>query len=373
MLTVRGLTPFQFARLGAAGWLAGRKPVRALLCIADHFEPQWQKPAASVARERVQRWRSNYPLMAARYSDSRGRAPQHTFFFPAEDYQPEHIDSLATICRHGYGDVEVHLHHDNDTSESLRETLSRVAQTLHQQHGLLRREADERVSYGFIHGNWALDNSRTDGRWCGVNNELTILRQTGCYADFTMPSAPAPCQTSTVNSIYYATDDPNRPKSHDRGQAARAGARPPADSLLMIQGPLMLDWRHRKCGILPRIENGDLTAVRPPTIQRLRTWLAANIHVGGSSPWRFIKLHTHGAQEANANMLLGEPMRQFHAALAELAAASDWFHYYYVTAHEMAQAVHVLESRPAAAPEEVLSVTGQPASAGCGLPESAPR
>src|SRR5258707_498316 len=71
--------------------------------------------------------------------------------------------------------------------------------------------------YAFIHGNWALDNSRPDGRWCGINNELDVLRETGCFADFTLPSAPSPCQTSTINRIYYAVDDPKRPKSHDTG------------------------------------------------------------------------------------------------------------------------------------------------------------
>ena len=37
--------------------------------------------------------------------------------------------------------------------------------------------------FGFIHGNWCLDNSRADGRWCGLNNELILLRELGCYAD----------------------------------------------------------------------------------------------------------------------------------------------------------------------------------------------
>ena len=46
------------------------------------------------------------------------------------------------------------------------------------------------VGYAFIHGNWSLCNSRPDGRYCGVNNELDVLRETGCYADFTLPSAP---------------------------------------------------------------------------------------------------------------------------------------------------------------------------------------
>jgi hypothetical protein len=158
-----------------------------------------------------------------------------------------------------------------------------------------------------------------------------------------MPSAPALCQTQTINSIYYATDDPRRPMSHNRGVPARVGGVPPPESLLLIQGPLMLNWRRRKYGLLPSIVNGDLTPLRPPTLARLWQWLSAGVCVGGRPDWRFVKLHTHGAVDSNANMLLGEPMHQFHTALAAFAAEHDWFHYYYVTAREMAELVHAIE------------------------------
>ncbi len=55
------------------------------------------------------------------------------------------------------------------------------------------------------------------GNNCGINNELLILKETGCYADFTFPSAPHPTQPSTINSIYYAKDDPLAPNSHNTG------------------------------------------------------------------------------------------------------------------------------------------------------------
>jgi hypothetical protein len=232
-MLIKGLSPTTLARLSAIRWRPPERPLHVLLCIADHFEPQRDHPSRNVARDRMQRWISEYPRLANQFADSRGRPPQHTFFYPAEDYEAEYLEELAGICRQGLGDVEVHLHHDHDTAEGLREKLSTFATALHHEHGLLERDGDGRISYGFIHGNWALDNSRPDGRWCGVNNELSVLMETGCYADFTMPSAPAPCQTSTINSIYYAQDDPAAPKEclsrirHDRcrraGGPGRAG------------------------------------------------------------------------------------------------------------------------------------------------------
>ena len=123
---------------------------------------------------------------------------------------------LATQVREGYFDFEIHLHHDNDTETSLRQKLVGFKKTLFHRHGLLRKDPSmAEIIHGFIHGNWALDNSRRDGRLCGVNNELIVLKETGCYADFTFPSAPSDTQTAKINSLYYATDDPEKPKSHN--------------------------------------------------------------------------------------------------------------------------------------------------------------
>jgi hypothetical protein len=206
---------------------------------------------------------------------------------------------------------------------------------LHQRHGLLARDRRTgELVYGFIHGNWALDNARPDGRWCGINNELDILRETGCYADFTLPSAPSATQTWTINRVYYARDDPQRPKSHDRGVAVGTGP-PPAGALMLIQGPLMLNWRRRKWGLFPRVENACIQANQPATTDRLDLWLRACVQIPSRPDWYFVKLHTHGAPEPNQSVLLGAPMVQFHEALARRAEEDARFHVHYVTAREL--------------------------------------
>lgn len=314
------------------------------LCIGDHYEPMWGNAAMSVQEERVERWVKEYPKSFDEFKDSRGRCPQHTFFYPAEEYNPTLVERVAELCRRGYGEMEVHLHHDNDTSENLRETLETFKSHLFYEHGMLAQDLDGQITYGFIHGNWALDNSRPDGRWCGVNDEITVLRETGCYADFTMPSAPSPTQTRTINSIYYAIDDPSQPKSHDTGIEARVGQLPPRKGLLMIQGPLALDWSRKKFGLLPGLDNADLHGRFAPSETRLENWLHAGVGVAGRPDWVFIKLHTHGAKEDNAGTLLGEPMRRFHQMLSDRAARDEHFRYYYVTAREMADLVDQAES-----------------------------
>lgn len=290
----------------------------------------------SEQRDRVDRWVHEYPRSVQGCRDSRGRAPQHTFFYPIECYQAQHVEKLAGLVRAGYGDVEVHLHHDDDTAEALRETLLSSTETLHDRHGLLYRDKSGTIRYAFVHGNWALDNSHPDGRWCGVNDEITVLRETGCYADFTMPAAPHRAQTRTINSLYYAIGDPHRPKSHDRGQPVTAGGTCPNDGLLMIQGPLVVSHPH--LWTKPRIENGNVTATQPLNETRMDDWLRSRVAVVDHPSWQFIKLHTHGAQPINANEWLGGSAARFHRSLQSVAQRYD-FQYYYVTAREMAMLV----------------------------------
>ena len=64
-------------------------------------------------------------------------------------------------------------------------------------------------------------------------------------------------------------------------------------------------------------------------------WLKARVQVPTRPDWFFIKLHTHGANETNMPVLLGEPMVRFHKALARRAAEDRSFHFHYVTAREM--------------------------------------
>ncbi len=249
------------------------------------------------------------------YRDSDGCRPRYSFFFPIEEYEPAYLDALANLCHQGFGEVEIHLHHDRDTAEGLRECLAAFKNLLDTRHHLLSRHRHTgALGYGFIHGNWALCNSRPDGRWCGVNNELEVLRETGCYADFTFPSAPSPTQPPTINSMYYASDHAGRPRSADHGPAI--GCAPvPDKSLLLISGPLMLDWIRRKWGVLPRLENGCLQASQPPSMERLDKWLRARIQVPSRPDWFFVKLYAHGAPEGSHETLLGEPMCRFHTAL----------------------------------------------------------
>src|SRR5205807_575444 len=100
-----------------------------------------------------------------------------------------------------------------------------------------------------------------------------------------------PTQTRKINRIYYGRNRPGRPRSHDTGIDAGCGPAP-EDALLLIQGPLVLNWRTGRP--LPRVENGCLQGNQPPSLERLDLWLRARVQVASRPDWFFVKLHTHG-------------------------------------------------------------------------------
>jgi hypothetical protein len=307
-------------------------PARAWLTITDHFEPCWKKPDPATARERVRRWRRRWPEIAARHRDSAGRPPCYCFFFPEEEYQPEFLDPLAELKALGIADVEVHIHHDGEGRHDFLDRMSRFLETLATRHGLLRR-VKGRTVFGFIHGNWCLDNARPDGRYCGLNDEITLLRDLGCYADFTLPCVPDASQAGPVNSIYWATDDPARPRSHAHGVPVVAGGAAGGD-LLMITGPLAVHWIGRPWW-KPRIETGELASNDPPRAERCRLWLEHAPRIGQDV---FIKLYGHSAQEDNAACLLDGGLDTLFSSLAAICQAAG-IELRYVSAWEMRQAV----------------------------------
>ena len=145
-------------------------------------------------------------------------SPRHASL-SGEQYRPDYLDGLGRLAQAGLGEVELHLHHDNDDADNLRRDIDRYLRS-YAEHGHLSRDADGRLRYAFIHGNWCLANSRSDGRYCGVDSELALLHETGCYADFTFPSAPDETQPRCQPNL-LPTATPRAP-AHEGKTRARA-------------------------------------------------------------------------------------------------------------------------------------------------------
>ena len=311
------------------------KPRRAWIAITDHYEPLGQGASMETALDRVAQWRNKWPRIADDAPrDAAGQRPQYSFFYPQEDYRHELLDGIAEMVRLGVGDVEVHLHHNNEHRDSFIRKVTEYCRRLTGDHGLLHQQ-DGRTVFGFIHGNWALDNSRPDGGACGLSGEIGLLRDLGCYADFTMPSAPSPTQGRVVNQIYWCTNNPdNRPRSFDRGIEATIGGGRQGD-LLMITGPLGLRFGER---LIPRVETGEIAGYDMPTPSRIGLWFDLAPTIGDDL---FIKLYTHGASERNLGPLLNQGLSDLFRWVAEEADRRG-IELHWATAWQMYQAAGAL-------------------------------
>ena len=298
-----------------------------MFLVCDHFEPRHGISRPEQAQERMMIWARDYASFQQRCKQDFGTAPLHTWFYPPH-HGSEHLAGLAEMAHHGMGEVELHYHHDDDSYDSLRRDLAATIAE-YQSWGLLLASGQKpRTSFGFVHGDWALNNSCA-GRYCGVNDETALLQELGCWADFTMPSGNK-CQTQKINSIYYGLSDQHIPKAHDNGVDARVGETSQA-GLLMIQGPLGINWRAPDH---PRPENASLTSNNWGRPDRIPVWLKSNVHVKGRPDWLFVKLHTHGAIERDFDALFGDKALAMHRTLNDQYNDGKRFRLHYVTARQ---------------------------------------
>ena len=312
-----------------------RKVKRAWVAVTDHYEPLRAGVSVDIALGRVAQWREKWPRIADEAPrDAACQCPQYSFFYPQEEYRRDLLDGLGEIVRLGVGDVEVHLHHHDEQRGIFIRNMSEFCRRLTNDHGLLHQQ-DGRTVFGFIHGNWALDNSRPDGLCCGLNGEIALLRDLGCYADFTMPSIPSVTQGRVVNQIYWCTNNPdNRPRSFDSGIEATVGGGRQGD-LLMITGPVGIRFGGR---LIPRLETGELAGYDMPTPSRVRQWFDLAPTIGDDI---FIKLYSHGATEMNMDPLLGGGLGNMFVWLKEEAERRG-IEIHWATAWQMYQAANAL-------------------------------
>src|SRR5579871_4567907 len=74
-------------------------PRHVIFTFCDHWEPLFAEVSDEVATARVETWMKAYPALASGYRDADGVHPQHTFFFPGEQYRAAWMDALADLAR----------------------------------------------------------------------------------------------------------------------------------------------------------------------------------------------------------------------------------------------------------------------------------
>jgi hypothetical protein len=321
--------------------------VHLIIAVADHFEPSSLPTYGAgyaprdVQEQRLETWCSEYPRNFDRFRDSEGRGFSHTYFYPAEQYEKDLVERLAGLCHAGWGEIEIHLHHgmtEVATEATTRQQIVSFRDSLAVDHGCLSyKDGDSIPKYAFVHGNFALANC-ADGFGCGVDSEMQLLADTGCYVDMTYPTAAFhPAQIAKINSLYECSLPFDQSAPQRQGRKLRAG-RPINKLPFIVQGPWMLDFDRSSRSGLGRIENSSLTGANPPSLRRMDLWKKAGITVAGRPDWLFVKLHTHGMDPTQMDTVLRGPMQNFLEELINRAPdRKEILHF--VTAREMANII----------------------------------
>ena len=329
-----------------------------IFTVANHFEPSWSRHGLlglDAQLRRLDEWLELARATGEAVRDADGTKFRHTNFYPAEQYFPEILGKMAALQREGLGETEIHLHHGveaPDTAENLRRVLTEFRDCLAQEHGLLSRlNGEGEPKYAFVHGNLALANS-CGGRFCGVDEEMQILFETGCYADMTLASAPDQSQVAMINKIYECGLPLTEKVPHRRGRSVEAG-RNHLRMPLIFTGPLVFNWTRRVKGMpVPRLEDGALVANQPMDLARFNRWKNANITVRGRTDWVFVKLYCHGFFDHDQAACIGEDAREFFSRIIENGEKTGDYKVYFASAREAANMVFAAVDGKTGAPGE---------------------
>lgn len=321
--------------------------IHVMFCFVDHFEPGNGGADLEQQIRRVDSWVDRYPRLADKHLDSDGICPQHTFFFPPHYDTHDHLERIVGLCSKGYGEVEMHLHHDRmepfpDDRQILKRKILDCIES-YSRCGVFCLP-DGKKAYGFIHGDWALGNSLKSEDHCGVNDELLILRETGCYADFTFPVCNE-AQPKLANTMFYARTNCPVPKAFNRRPIpVQSGKLPTKDCLMLVQGVIGLRWKSRIHQFFPSIEQSNIDVSDHPFKSRIVFWIDKRIHVPGKKNWIFVKIHTHGAREQDCEILLGKACDNMFSYLE--ANYNDGIRYmlHYTSAREMYNIIKAAEA-----------------------------
>jgi hypothetical protein len=334
-------------------------PKHVIFAFVDHFEPSG---SVSAVNETTDIWVNDYIAMASQHTDADGRHPVHSYFLISiPSIQSDRLHNVLTklnqVTYNGYGEVEFHCHHgvSNETyrteQEATNDLINLIAQAKFDfnMHGaLITAEAQPRIAFGFIHGMWALDNSRFSiwyglphHEYCGVNRELELLRREGSYADFTFP-AWGPMEPLIHDVIFYAADDEfsasyQNPKNIFLVEVNK----PPMDDLMIIQGPN----ENTNIGVV----NTTVMYYDWPSLLRMDTWVSHKVRVIGNDDWIFVKVFTHGCAGNLHNSdtwdcFFGASIDKFYRDIEKKYNDGISWRLHYVSAREMYNIVKAAEA-----------------------------
>ena len=283
-------------------------------------------------------WLSQFRQISDSHKDSYGNKFRYTWFYPYDHHNGLVLKQLSEMVYKGYGEVELHWHRPPEIAQKFPHMLEEAIDWFHKYGALMSSEPPYLTHFGFVAGNWDLDNCRG---LTGINNDLEVLYRHGCYADFTFSTIGTDCQPRMVNTIYYAFDDPKKPKSYDVGVPVQVGK--PRKGLMIFEGPLLFTWKNAG------LEYGAVEYYAVPNSERINRWIDANVHVKGKPEWVFVKVYSHGCQ--SAEVILNHYLNSMLSSLQNICQERE-IKLHYMTAREAYNVVKAAEAGERGNPEQ---------------------
>ncbi|MBN2292942.1 MAG: hypothetical protein JXM70_10985 [Pirellulales bacterium] len=314
-----------------------------IFIMVDHYEHGGPKHLKRGARNN-DAWCDKFQEISDKCHDNYGNRFRYTWFYPFDHHNDAIMQRLSNMALEGYGEIEMHWHlapssgiNRENYAEKLQEAI-----TWYQKYGaMITVDSPPKTAFAYIAGVWDLDASRPSEQSLGLTNQIQVLKEKGCYADFTFSTIGTPAQPSKVNSIYYVDDDPDLPKSYDTGIDVQVN-NPTNDKLMIFQGPISITWNGA-------LEYGAIENDPRFHPKRISKWIDANIHVHGRPEWVFVKVYSHGAQ--SKEIVLAHDMEWMLKCLKEECSRRG-ITLHFMTAREAYNVVKAAEDGKTGDPEE---------------------
>lgn len=312
-----------------------------IFIMVDHYE----HGCSATAAEKNRIWCEKFREISDRHCDDYGNGFRYTWFYPYDHHVDEIVADLSDMALNGYGEVEFHWHmgitpKNKITLENYPEKLAEAIQWFQQFGAMVTEEENPRTAFAYIAGVWDLDASRKPFS-TGLTNQIQVLHDLGCYADFTFSTIGTAAQPDKINSIYYVKDDVTAPKSHNTGTDAEVG-KPVDNEFMIFQGPIGIHCNGS-------LEYGAIESDPCFRPERIPRWFEANIHVKGRPEWVFIKVYSHGVQ--SQKVILEYGMEEMLTALKKYCSDRK-IKLHYMTSREAYNVVKAAEAGKTGDPED---------------------